>query len=80
MKNSISITVKLFAHYREGRFKVDQKTYPQNTNAGDIVKDIGINESDLPIGVLLINGRHVKKDYILKDGDNFSIFPKVGGG
>lgn len=80
MKNSINITVKLFAHYREGRFKVDQKIYPQDISAADIVSDIGIDEDDLPIGVLMVNGRHVKKDYILKDGDTFSIFPKVGGG
>jgi molybdopterin converting factor small subunit len=80
MKNSIEITVKLFAQYREGRFKVEKKIYPQGISAGEIVKDIGINEEDLPIGVLMINGRHVGKDHILQDGSIFSIFPKVGGG
>ena len=78
--NSIEVTVKLFAQYREGRFKVDTKIYPSNTTAGEIVRDIGINEDELPIGVLMVNGRHVGKEHILKDGDNFSIFPKVGGG
>lgn len=78
--NSIEVTVKLFAQYREGRFKVDKKIYPSNITADKIVKDIGINEDELPIGVLMVNGRHVGKEHILKDGDNFSIFPKVGGG
>jgi len=80
MKNTINITVKLFAQYREGRFKVEQRTYPQNITAGEVVKDIGINEEELPIGVLMVNGRHVQKDHILKENDTFSIFPKVGGG
>ncbi len=80
MKNNINITIKLFAHYREGRFKVDQKIYPQNVTAGDIVKDLDIDENGFPVGVLMANGRHVKKDYVLKDNDNLSIFPKVGGG
>ena len=78
--NSIEVTVKLFAQYREGRFKVDKKIYPSNITAGEIVKDIDINEDELPIGVLMVNGRHVGKEHVLKDGDNFSIFPKVGGG
>ena len=81
MKNdSIEITVKLFAQYREGRFKVDKKIYPSGITAGEIVKDIGINENDLPIGVLMVNGRHVEKEHILQNGNIFSIFPKVGGG
>ncbi len=80
MKNSIEITVKLFAQYREGRFKVEKRTYPLNTTAGEVVKDIGINEEELPVGVLMVNGRHVQKDFTLTDGSVFSIFPKVGGG
>ncbi len=78
--NSIEVTIKLFAQYREGRFKVDTKIYPSNITTGEVVKNIGINEDEIPIGVLMVNGRHVKKDHILKNGDNFSIFPKVGGG
>ncbi len=78
--NSIEVTVKLFAQYREGRFKVEKKIYPSNTTVGEAVKDIGINEDEIPIGVLMVNGRHVGKEHLLKDGDNFSIFPKVGGG
>ena len=81
MKNSsIEVTIKLFAQYREGRFKVEKKIYPSGITAGEVVKDIGINEDEIPIGVLMANGRHVGKEHILKNGDNFSIFPKVGGG
>ncbi len=80
MKNSIEITVKLFAQYREGRFKVEKKIYPLSTTAGEVIKDIGINEEELPIGVLMVNGRHIQKEYTLSDKCVFSIFPKVGGG
>jgi len=80
MKNTINITVKLFAQYREGRFKVDNRTYPPETTADDVVKDLGIDESKLAVGVFMVNGRHVKKDHKLQDGDTLSIFPKVGGG
>ena len=81
MKNSsIEVTIKLFAQYREGRFKVEKKIYPSDITTGEVVKDIDINEEEIPIGVLMVNGRHVGKEHILKDGDNFSIFPKVGGG
>jgi molybdopterin converting factor small subunit len=80
MKNNIEINIKLFAQYREGRFKTEVRTYPEGITVGEVVKDIGINEDEIPIGVLMVNGRHVGKDFILNDGDNFSIFPKVGGG
>ncbi len=80
MKNSIEITVKLFAQYREERFKSQTRSYPAGITAGDIIKDIGIDEDKLEIGVIMVNGRHVQKDHILKDKDSISIFPKIGGG
>jgi len=80
MKNSIEVTVKLFAHYREGKFKVKKITYPPNSTVDDVVKDIGIDEEKHEVGVFMINGRHTKRDAVLKDGDTLSIFPKVGGG
>ncbi len=76
----MEITIKLFAQYREGKFKVEKRTYPENSSAKDVINDIGIDIEKFPIGVLIVNGRHVNEDYILKDGDSFSIFPKVGGG
>ncbi len=80
MKNSIEVTIKLFAQYREGKFKVEKRTYPEGTSAIEIIKDIGIDIETFPIGVLIVNGRHVGEEHILKDGDTFSVFPKVGGG
>ena len=76
----IEITVKLFAQYREGKFKVEQRRYPEGTVVDDVIAETGINIADYPIGVMIINGRHVQGDHPLKDGDTLALFPKVGGG
>jgi len=77
---SITITVKLFAQYRDGLFKVKDMTFPKGSTAIDVVDRIGVDHSKLPIGVLMVNGRHVEEDFVLEDGHVFTIFPKVGGG
>ncbi len=75
----VNITVKLFAHYRENRFKVEQRVYPEGTTAGDIIEELGVTK-ELPLGVLMVNSRHQNEEYILKEGDILALFPKVGGG
>ena len=76
----MTITVKLFAQYREGRFKVEVRQYAEGTKAIDIIKELGIDKEALPLGVLLVNGRHKEEFVELKGGDILSLFPKVGGG
>lgn len=75
----IKITVKLFAQYREGRFKVEQREYKEAISAQEIIDELGVAQS-LPLGVLMVNSRHEKETYILKEGDVIALFPKVGGG
>ena len=76
----IDITVKLFAQYREGKFKVEQRRYPEGVTVGDVIIETGIAVDRYPIGVMIINGRHVQEDHPLKEGDTLALFPKVGGG
>lgn len=76
----MKITVKLFAQYREGKFKVEQREYNEGVNVLAVIEAISIDVQRYPIGVLIINGRHVGEEHILNDGDTLSIFPKVGGG
>ncbi len=76
----MTITVKLFAQYRERRFKAEVRQYPEGTKAIDIIKELGIDKEALPLGVLLVNGRHKEEFVELKEGDVLSLFPKVGGG
>lgn len=72
------VTVKLFATFRVGRFKVEERDYPAGTTSGQVVADIGLQESEL--GIVLVNSRHVALTQELKEGDVLSLFPLVGGG
>ncbi|HIP61331.1 MAG TPA: MoaD/ThiS family protein [Sulfurovum sp.] len=76
----MDITVKLFAQYRKDNFKVEIRSYESNVIASDIIADTRINIERFPIGVLMINGRHVGESATLKHSDTLSIFPKIGGG
>ena len=72
------ITVKLFATFRNGRFKEAGQERPDGTDCRKIVMDLGLTEEE--IGIILVNGRHASLDHLLQDGDTLSLFPLVGGG
>lgn len=74
----MKVTIKLFAGFRENRFKVADQDMPEDCTVGDVLAALDINEPEL--GVALINGRHVTPDQTLKEGAVVSLFPKVGGG
>ncbi len=76
----IQVTVKLFAQYRDNRFKVKEIGYKDGTTAQDIIEDLGIHNDKLPLGVLMINSKHQEETTLMRDGDTISLFPKVGGG
>jgi sulfur carrier protein ThiS len=74
----MKITVKLFAGFRDNRFKVAERDYPEPTCVSDVLTDLDITVPEL--GVALINGRHVLPEHQLSEGETLSLFPKVGGG
>jgi molybdopterin converting factor small subunit len=74
----MQLTVKLFAMFRNDRFKVAQQDRPEGTLCRDIVLDLNLTEEE--IGIILVNGRHAGLDHELKNGDTLSLFPLVGGG
>jgi len=74
----MQITVKLFATFRNGRFKIDQQNLPDGTECRTVVLALGLTEEE--IGVVLVNGRHATLPHVLHDGDTLSLFPLVGGG
>ena len=76
----MKITVKLFAQYREGRFKIEEREYDEGITVQFIMDELGITEERLPLGVLMVNSRHQDPTFILKEGDILALFPKVGGG
>lgn len=74
----MNITVKLFATFRNGRFKIEQQEWPEGTDCRHIAAGLGLTEEE--IGIVLINGRHVPLEQLLGHGDTLSLFPLVGGG
>ena len=77
------IEVRLFAYLRD--------LHPEAKKDGVLVipldkrLDVGalITGLKLPakeISLVMVNGKHQRDDYILKDGDRVGIFPMIGGG
>ena len=74
----MKITVKLFASFRDNRFKIVEQERPEGTDCRRIMLDLGLTEEEM--GIVLINSRHVSLDQVLNDGDTLAMFPLVGGG
>lgn len=72
------VTVKLFATFRNGRFKIAEQELPEGTDCRRVVLDLGLTEEE--IGIIMINGRHGVLEQKLSAGDTLSLFPLVGGG
>ncbi|BCG48026.1 Tungsten-containing aldehyde:ferredoxin oxidoreductase cofactor synthesis sulfur carrier protein [Citrifermentans bremense] len=72
------ITLKLFATFRNGRFKVAEQELPDGTEVRAVVLSLGLTEEE--IGIVMLNGRHGELDSKLADQDTLSLFPLVGGG
>ena len=74
----MKLTVKLFAHFRDGRFIAEEQEYPAAITIGEIVDRLGINRDD--IGITMINSKHCAFDDTPSEEDILAIFPLVGGG
>lgn len=74
----MQVTVKLFAFFRDGRFKEEGREYPPGTTVGDIVDSLGIVRDE--VGVVLINSRQAGLEAAIAENDGVAIFPVIGGG
>ena len=74
----MQLTVKLFASFQEGRFKKEEREYPEQTVIASILEELAIPQEE--VGILLVNSVHAKPEKVLADGDVLAIFPLVGGG
>jgi molybdopterin converting factor small subunit len=74
----MKITVHLFATFRNGRFKQQEKDYSEGTTFRQVVADVGLREEDLGMG--LVNGIHASMEQVLQEGDSLSLFPLLAGG
>ena len=74
----MQLTVKLFAYFRDNRFKQKQADYPEGTTVEDIIRSLGIKPDE--VGVTMINSRHCDLRQVPAEGDQLAIFPMIGGG
>ena len=72
------LEVRLFATFRQGRFKVKEIQLPEGFVLAALLEKLDISKKD--VGILLINGKHSDEDTVLNAGDTVAIFPAVGGG
>ncbi len=72
------VKVKLFATFREGRFREKDMELPEGTILRDVVKPLDFPEK--PAKILLVNGIRATEDSPLNDGDVVAIFPMIAGG
>ena len=72
------LEVRLFATFRQGRFKTKQMELPEGLLSGDLLDDLGIVRKE--VGILLVNGKHANEETTLNASDIVAVFPAIGGG
>ncbi len=72
------IEVRLFATFRDNRFKERQMDFPEDGPLKDLLQQLNISADE--VGILLVNGDSATPDTDLHPGDVVSIFPAIGGG
>jgi len=74
----MQLTVKLFAYFRDNRFKQQCLDFPEGTTVEDIIRALGVPLAE--VGVTMINSRPCELDQVPVEGDQVAIFPAIGGG
>lgn len=71
-------TVKLFAYFRNNRFKRQVMDLPEGTTVEMVIDSLGLPRDE--VGVTMINSRHCELRQKLAEGNQLAIFPTIGGG
>lgn len=74
----LRVTVKLFATFRDGRFKVEERELPKDSRVLNVLELLDIKPEE--VAICLVNGRDVNEQHVLNEGDTIALFPPVGGG
>ena len=72
------VEVRLFATFREGRFKEKQIELGEGSSLSDLLEHLKIPAKEARI--LLVNGMAVSAEHELIMNDVVSIFPPLAGG
>ncbi|HAE22695.1 MAG TPA: molybdopterin synthase sulfur carrier subunit [Spirochaetaceae bacterium] len=74
----MTITIKLFASLRQGRFESESRALAEGSSVLDALELVGVSAAEA--AVLFVNSRHAGPKHILAEGDSLAVFPPVGGG
>jgi len=77
------VEVRLYANLRQyhpelGRDDVLEVSLDNHTKLGDLLAKLKVPRKE--ISIVMVNGKHERDDYLLKDGDRVGVFPLIGGG
>lgn len=72
------LEVRLFATFREGRFREKELELPEESSLSDLLKYLKIPEKDAK--VIIVNGLAVSVGHQLSNHDIIAIFPPIAGG
>ena len=76
--SEMKITVKLFAMLRVGRFKEEEREYPDGTSCRQVIADLDLPEDQ--VRIVTVDGRVANLDQELIDGNVRALLPLVSGG
>lgn len=74
----MKLEIKLFASLQKFMPKAEKVELDDHCTVKELLEKIGINSSE--VAITLVNGRHVKLDQTLHDGETIAIFPPIAGG
>ena len=72
------VEVRLFASFREGRFKEKELELPEGSSLGDLLAQLEIAQKDAKITI--VNGSAVSAEHELAEKDVIAIVPPIAGG
>jgi len=74
----MTVEVRLFASFRNGRFKTKNVEAEAGYSVGDVLNDLVIPVAQ--VGILMVNGEDSAFERTLATGDVLAVFPAIGGG
>ena len=74
----MQLEIKLFASLQKYMPNVEKIELDGNCTVLDLLKKIGISSSE--VAITLVNGRHVKLEQRLNEGETVAMFPPIAGG
>jgi len=67
--------MKITVNYVKSRWEID---LPEGTTIADAIVAVGVPVND--IGFAIMNGKVVRKDCVLKDGEDITLYAAIVGG